>query len=173
MWRALRLVRPQRFAAERYVSAKRPLATATAAPPTRAQRGWSGHEAYLGGISRTADAVATNEFVKMFGNPRKIVNTRKGYSFVEFNTADEMQSFVEKINGKELCGQRVRAGIAGQKPEVFGEPLARLASLYMPSTLGRLRRPDSAEVVARLAKEYVGLTMAEVAALQRALEAKK
>ena len=78
------------------------------------------NKVFLGGISRDADESATNEFVKKFGNPREIINTGKGYSFVKFDTADEMQIFVDKINGEELCGQRVRADISKPKERPAG-----------------------------------------------------
>ena len=70
---------------------------------------------FLGGISRDADDTATNDFVKKFGNPREIINSGKGYTFAKFDTADEMQSFVAKINGEDLCGQRVRAEVSKPK----------------------------------------------------------
>ena len=66
-------------------------------------------KAYLGDISPDADEAATNAFVKKFGNPLEIINSGKGYSFVKFNTPEEMKAFVDKINGKDLCGKPVRA----------------------------------------------------------------
>ena len=78
------------------------------------------NKVFLGGISRDANDDAVNEFVKKFGNPREVINTGKGYSFIKFDTADEMQGFVDKINGEDLCGQRVRAEISKPKERPAG-----------------------------------------------------
>ena len=70
------------------------------------------HKVFLGNISYMADKKAITEFVKQFGNPCKITNTGKAFSFVKFETAEEMQPFVVKLIGKELCGQAVRAMVS-------------------------------------------------------------
>ena len=71
-------------------------------------------KAYVGDISRDAYDDDTNAFVKRFGNPLEVFNSGKGYSFVKFGSAYDAQSFVDKINGKDLCGQRVRADTCGE-----------------------------------------------------------
>ena len=67
------------------------------------------NKVFIGGINRDADESTTIEFIKKFGDPREISNSGKGYVFVTFDTAGEMQKFADKINGEALCGQRVRS----------------------------------------------------------------
>jgi len=75
----------------------------------------SENKVFLGGISRDATEEDVSDLVKKFGNPREIIHTGKGYSFVKFDAADEMQPFVDKINGEVLCGMTIRADISKPK----------------------------------------------------------
>ena len=77
-------------------------------------------KAFVGGISRDADDYATTEFIKKFGNPNDIYNSGKGYSFVKFDTADQLASFVNNIDGKDLCGQKVRADTGNRGGRGYG-----------------------------------------------------
>jgi len=71
-----------------------------------------GDRVFLGGISRDATNDDVDDVIRKNGEPREIHHTGKGFSFVQFGSNDEAQAFVDKIQGQELCGMRLRPEIS-------------------------------------------------------------
>ncbi|XP_013694669.2 RNA-binding protein CP29B, chloroplastic [Brassica napus] len=85
--------------------------------------GGSGHRVYVGNLSWGVDDMALES---LFGEQGKVVEARviydrdsgrsKGFGFVTYNSAQEVQNAIQTLNGADLDGRQIRVSEAEARP---------------------------------------------------------
>jgi RNA recognition motif-containing protein len=83
---------------------------------------------YIGGLSYSTTSEGLREFFAQCGNVQSatVITDRfsgqsRGFGFVEMNTAEEAQTAISQLNGRELDGRRITVEISNpQAPRTGG-----------------------------------------------------